>query len=125
MAWLASMTPVRNDRRIEQRRGGDRVLHREIRANQQSALARKIAGRVDPEGGGVVMLFEDLFQFLVAVLEIAQHPAQNLVDFQLGKPADAVEDVAQAGRAARIELPRDHPADVALEPHGQPPDFQR
>jgi hypothetical protein len=111
-----------HDRRIEQRRGFHRVLAREIRADQQAALARERPGRIDQMGDEREVLLEQIVEAPMPVGEPSVHLREQRPHLRLRKSKNALHQQRGARNAVRQELftrgvrPGEHAARVGQEP---------
>jgi len=116
-----------NDRRIEQRRGFDRILRGQVGSDQHPAIARAVVRLVRLAGdfqGRPVVLVEHGSDFAVAGAELEEHLVQQAVDLFVAQGAHALEDVADPSLSAGVEEASNDAAKIAAERDRQTPDFQ-
>ena len=111
----ARLVGMPDHRRVEQRRRLERVLLREVRADQQLAvLAQRRVGQQElPRVLEPVK--KELPRLLVPAVELGEQVVHKPVDFLLGERHDPGHDPQRPLRIGKLERPEQHPRVVRLD----------
>ena len=115
---------MRDDRRVEQRRGLDRILRGQVGSDEQAAIVRKVVRHSEHGHGRAVVFLQHGGDAAVAGTEFQEDLAQQLVHLGVIQAADAIDDALDPCLAAGIEEPSNDAANITGEDHWQTPDLQ-
>ena len=106
---------VRHDRGVEERRGFERVLVREVGAEKQAPFVGDGLVRAQPGPNLVEPSPQEIPDLHVPLPELHLDLRQQRPDFRLGKRHDLGTDRADAFPARGPERPREHPGAVRMK----------
>ena len=106
---------VRHDRRIEQRRGFERIFVREVGAQHQLPFFGDPAAGTQRVPDVLEAAFEELADFQVAFTKFGLHLLRQRMDFPVGKGHHLRADFAGALAARDIERSNQHARAVRMQ----------
>ena len=117
------MVRVWHDRRIEQRRGFERIFVCEVGAQQQLAFFGDLAAGTQRVPDVLETAFEELADFKVAFTEFGLNLLEQRMDFPVGKGHHLSADFARAFAARNIERANQHARAVRQQRDAGAPRF--
>ena len=122
---MLRLVVMRNNRRIEECRGFERVFRGQVGPDQHLAVVRAVIGLAGDFQGRPVVLVEHRGDAAVAGAELHEHVVQQTVNLFVAQGAHAVDDVADPLLPAGIEETGNDTAKITAEGDRQTADFQR
>ena len=119
-----ALVVMRNNRRIEERRGFERILRGQVGSDQHAAISRAVVRLAGDFQDRTVVLVEYRGDAAMAGAKLHEHVVQRAADLFVAQGAHAVDDVADPLLPAGIEETGNDSAKIAAEGNRQTADFQ-
>ena len=119
-----ALVVMRNDRRIEECRGFERIFRGQVGPDQHLAIARAVVWLAGDFQARPVVLVKHRGDAAMAGAKLHEHVVQQAVDLFVAQGAHAVDDVADPLLPAGIEETGNDAAKIAAEGNRQTADFQ-